>query len=292
MAVRAAALKRFGERNVRTGAPLAMLEDVLVPIFLLHRYQVEAAIKEIGGVDYTFAVRGDGQKPLVPVPAEEQRRALDAVLRTLDPAALALPEPLLRLIPPKPPGYQRDREDFRGRTGLTFDAVAPAEAAANHVAGLLLNAERAARLVEEHAQDAKMPGLEEILERLLAATWKAPRPAGYAGEVGRTVDDAALEHLFALAMNEKAPAQVRALTWWKLEELHKWLGAQAAAPDAAQRAHFAYAAARIGQIQRNPKDWKPAPAAEIPEGQPIGMGVSALSPWICDADGDADPPLQ
>ncbi|HXZ18398.1 MAG TPA: zinc-dependent metalloprotease [Candidatus Acidoferrales bacterium] len=283
MTVRAAALKRFSEHNVRIGAPLATLEDVLVPLFLLHRYQVEAAIKEIGGVDYTFAVRGDGQKPLVPVAAEEQRRALEAVLKTLEPSALSLPEPLLRLIPPKPPGYQHDREDFHGHTGLTFDAVAPAEAAANHVTALLLDPERAARLAEGHAEDAKMPGLEEIVDRLLAATWKSARGAGYAGEVGRTVDDVALEHLFTLAMDEKAPAQVRAVAWSKLEELRKWLAAQTAGTDPAQREHFSYAAARIALFQKNPKDWKPAPSTEIPEGQPIGMGVSALSPWICDA---------
>jgi len=284
MTVRAAALKRFGEHNIRVGAPMATLEDVLVVTYLLHRYQVEAAIKEIGGVDYTFALRGDGQKPTAPVAAEEQRRALEAVLKTLDAAVLTLPESVLRLIPPKPPGFERDREDFHGHTGLTFDATAPAEAATNHVAGLLLNAERAARLVEEHAADAKMPGLEEVLDRLIAATWKSARGAGPAGEVGRMVDDAVLDHLFALAMNERTSAQVRAVTWAKLEELRKWLSAPAAGADAAQRAHFTYAAARIAQIQKNPKDWKAATAPEIPDGQPIGMGESALTPWICDAD--------
>jgi hypothetical protein len=282
MAVRAAALKRFSERDIREGAPMATLEDVLVPVYLFHRYQVEAAIKEIGGLDYTFALRGDGQKPAVPVTAAEQRRALEAVLKTLDSAALALPEQVLRLIPPKPPFYQRDREDFHGHTGLTLDALAPAEAAASHVIGLLLNGERAARLVEGHAEDAQMPGLEEIIDRLLAATWKAPRTAGYAGEVGRTVDDVALEKLFLLAADEKAPAQVRAVANWKLEELRKW-GAQQTTTDPAQREHFYYAAARIAQFQKNPKDWKPAPATEIPEGQPIGTGPSALSPWVCDA---------
>ena len=286
MAVRAAAMARFSERNIREGAPLATLEDVLVPIYLYHRYQVEAAIKEIAGVDYTFALRGDGQKPAVAVPAAEQRRALEAVLKTLDPSALALPEPLVPLIPPRPPFYPRDREDFHGHTGLTFDALAPAEAAANHVIGLLLNAERAARLVEGHAENARMPGLEEVLDHLLSATWKAPRGAGYAGEVGRTVDDVALEQLIRLAANEKATPQVRAVASWKLEELRKWLGQQAAAPDAAQRAHFFYAAAEIAQFQKNPNEWKPAPTTEIPEGMPIGMGVSALSPWVCDADGD------
>src|SRR5208282_2158946 len=219
-----------------------------------------------------------------------QRRALDAVLKTIEPGALALPEALLKLIPPKPPFYGRDREDFHGHTGLTFDSLAPAEAAANHVIGLLLNAERAARLVEGHARNARIPGLEEVLDRLVAATWKAPRAAGYAGEVGRTVDDVALENFFRLAANEKALAQVRAVASGKLEELRKWLAAQSAAPDAAQRAHFSYAAAQIAQFLKEPKEWKAAPGTEIPEGMPIGMGVSALSPWVCDADEGPDWP--
>jgi hypothetical protein len=78
MQVRAAALRRFGEKNIREGAPLATIEDVLVPIYMLHRYQVEAASKLIGGMDYTFALRGDGQMATQIVAAAEQRRALAA----------------------------------------------------------------------------------------------------------------------------------------------------------------------------------------------------------------------
>ena len=286
MTIRAAALKRFGERSIRVGAPMATLEDVLVPIFLYHRYQVEAAIKEIGGVDYTFALRGDGQKPVVPVSIDEQHRALDAVLKTLDPAVLALPEPLLALIPPKPPDYRRDREDFRGHTGLTFDALAPAETAANIVVGLLLNEQRAARLVEQDSRDLRAFGLDDVLDHLIEATWKAPRPAGYTGAVGRTVDDVVLDHMFALAANERTTAEVRAVAAMKLEELRKWLALQTAVKGAAQRAHISYAAARIAEFQKNPKDWKPQATVEVPEGQPIGMGWNALSPWVCDAGDD------
>lgn len=282
MTIRAAALKRFGEHSIRVGAPMATLEDVLVPIYLYHRYQVEAAIKEIGGVDYTFALRGDGQKPVVPVSIDEQHRALDAVLKTLDPAVLALPEPLLALIPPKPPAYRRDREDFHGHTGLTFDALAPAETAANIVVGLLLNEQRAARLVEQDSRDLRAFGLDDVLDHLIEATWKSPRLAGYAGAVGRTVDDVVLEHMFALAANQRTTAEVRAVAAMKLEELRKWLALQTAVKGMAQRAHLSYAAARIAEFQKNPKDWKPQPAAEVPEGQPIGMGWSALSPWVCD----------
>src|SRR2546427_13227588 len=87
MQVRGTALKRFGEDNIREGAPLATLEDVLVPLYMLHRYQVEAASKLVGGMDYTFALRGDGQTPTQIVAPAEQRRALAAVLATLKPDA-------------------------------------------------------------------------------------------------------------------------------------------------------------------------------------------------------------
>src|SRR4029077_154094 len=159
-------------KNIRQGAPLATIEDVLVPIYMLHRYQVEAASKLIGGMDYTFALRGDGQPPTQIVAAGEQRRALAAVLATLKPEALALPDSLLRMIPPRPPAYERGREDFKIRTYPAFDALAPAEAAAQHTLQFLFNPERAARLVEFHARDSANPSFEEVLDAVLNATWK------------------------------------------------------------------------------------------------------------------------
>src|SRR5258708_19183158 len=137
-----------------------------------HRYQVEAAAKLVGGQDYTFSLRGKGDRNPQIIPPEEQRRALAAVLNTLKPEALALPESVLRLIPPRPPGYSRTREDFRIRTAPNFDALAPAEAIANHVCDFLFNPERAARLVEYHARDSRYPGFDEVLDKIIASTWK------------------------------------------------------------------------------------------------------------------------
>src|SRR6185436_13050780 len=226
MKVRAAALRRFGENNIREGAPMATIEDVLVPIYMYHRYQVEAAAKIVGGQDYTFSVKGKGDRNPQIVAPEEQRRALAAVLDTLKPDALAVPESLLRLIPPRPAGYPRTREDFRIRTQPVFDALAPAETIADHVSGFLLNPERAARLGQFHARDAHNPGLDEVIDRVLAATWKAPAASGYAGEVQHTVNMVVLTNLMSLAANDRAANQVRAIASWKLEQLKTWLNAQ------------------------------------------------------------------
>jgi hypothetical protein len=269
MKVRAAALRRFGENNIREGAPLATIEDVLVPIYMLHRYQVEAASKFIGGMDYTFALRGDGEIPVQIVAAAEQRRALAAVLATLRPDVLALPESLLKIIPPRPPDYERGREDFKIRTSPAFDALAPAEAAAQHTLQFLFNPERAARLVEFHARDAGNPSLEEVLDAILAATWKAPEAAGYSAEIARVVDNVALYDLMALAANEKASGQVRAVASLKLEELKSWLNSQSGG-SAEQRAHRFFAAAQIAQFQKDPKQLDLTPPSEPPDGPPIG----------------------
>src|SRR2546421_2234851 len=272
MKVRAAAMNRFGENNIRDGAPMATLEDVLVPLYMYHRYQVEAAAKLVGGEDYTFSLRAKGDRNPQIIAPEEQKRALYAVLDTLKPENLALPESLLRLIPPRPPGYGRTREDFRIRTFPTFDALAPAEAFANHVCDFLLNQERAARIVEFHARDAQQyPPFDDVLEKILTATWKAPARAGYQGEIQHVVNMVVLNDLMALASGERASNQVRANAEFKLEILKNWLRQQTdLTRDDNQKAFFVYAANQIKRFQDDPKKMNLTKPNDPPDGQPIG----------------------
>jgi hypothetical protein len=238
---------------------------------MLHRYQVEAASKLVGGMDYTFALRGDAQTPTQIVAAAEQRRALAAVLATLNPEVLALPEPLLKLIPPRPVGYPRGREDFKIRTSPAFDALAPAEAAAQHTLQFLFNPERATRLVEFHARDAANPGLDEVFNQIFTATGTWSRSPGYPGELGRVVDSVALYDLMVLANDAKALVQARALAATELDRLKQALAAAAATEqDPAVRAHFFFGAAEIEQFQKDPSKLNLTPPSEPPDGPPIG----------------------
>ena len=269
MKVRAAALQRFGESNIRTGAPLATLEDVLVPLYMFHRYQVEAAAKVIGGVDYSFALRGDALTAVKPVPAADQRRALDAVLATLTPEALALPESLLKLIPPRPPAYSASRENFRRHTSPAFDALAPAETAASHVVSFLFDPARAERLVEAHDFDSNNPGLDEILDKIIVSTWKAKPSSGYSAEIQRVVDQTVLYDLIGLAADSNAANQARAIATLKLEELKDWLSSAGGADESWRAAYF-YAAEQIKLFQSDPKKFDLTKPAIPPDGQPIG----------------------
>src|SRR5437870_2709281 len=278
MKVRNAALARFGENNVREGAPMATLEDVLVPLYMYHRYQVEAVAKLVGGEDYTFSLRGKGDKNPQIIAPEEERRGLAAALDTLKPENLALPESLLKLIPPRPPGYARTREDFRIRTYPTFDGLAPAEAFANHVSDFLLNQERAARLVEFHARDSRNPGFDEVLDKILDATLKARMQIGYHAEIQHVVNMVVLNDLMALAAGERASNQVRAIAEYRLEIMKNWLRQQTdLTRDENQKAFLLYAANQIKRFQDDPKKMNLTKPNDPPDGQPIGTDWWMLS---------------
>jgi hypothetical protein len=270
LTVRAAALKRFGLDAIPVGRPDSELADVLVPLYLMHRYQTEAAAKEIGGLDYRYAMRGDGQEVTAIVSAAEQRKALMAVLRTLSPETLTLPEALLRLLPPVPPGYPRTRESFAAFTGLAFDPVAAAESAADLTLTLLFNPQRAARLVEYHARETNNPGLDEVLNEVLKVTWQAPRANGLAGETQAAVESATLEGLLGLAASPQTSPEARAIARFEVTGLKKQLSVASNLSREGQ-AHRAAALARIGEFERDPVKFVPMPPVDAPPGMPIGQ---------------------
>lgn len=272
LAVRARALDQFSEAAIREGAPMALLEDTLVPVYLFHRYQTEAAVKVIGGQTYTYALRGDGQTPTTPIPAAEQRRALAAVLKTIAPETLAVPDRIAALIPPHPAGYERTRESFNTHTGMTFDVIGAAETAAGQTISLLLDPERAARLVSYHGEDPSQLGLGEVLDRLFVATWKSRAASDKLAAVQRSIADVALNDVMSLAANEHAATEVRAIALLKLTELKNWVTVQApSAADEQQRAHLLFAAAQIRKFEQEPAQvLKPTDPLAPPPGAPIG----------------------
>lgn len=286
LAIRGAALTRFGENVIRPGRPLATIEETLVPTYLGHRYQVEAVAKSIGGQNYTLAVRGDGQLPVQPVPAAEQRRAIDALLAALQPSVLRLPDALLALLPPRPAGFEATRELFTRRTGLAFDALAPAEAAATLTFGAIFHPQRANRLHQQHVRDPQLPGLDEAITRVLDATWQRPAPDTIDGEIQRTVNYAALGQILRLGANSAAGPQVQAIVAQQLTALRDRLASASNGPGIApaQRAHLAHGQRLIQRFLEEPKEFEPPPQPAVPPGQPIGSDACDFdapfaTPW-------------
>ncbi|GAB4055141.1 zinc-dependent metalloprotease [Spirosoma litoris] len=279
--VRRMALSNFSEKKIPVGTPMATLEEVLVPMYMFHRYQVEAASKVVGGQTYTNALRGDGQPVVSTVPVQEQKRALDALLATIDPAFLAVPKSILALIPPHPFRYDPNpREVFKRRTGLSFDPMAAPEAAAGMTLQMLMNSERVSRLVAQSAVDPTQLSLESMFDQLLGATWYKAEPTdSYQAEVKRLTDKLVLQKLIDLANNQEGTSQVRAVALLKISQLRTKLAAPATNPKVA--AHRLFALDQIRRSEGNVADVKPTNAQLPPDGMPIDTGQDWLAP-ACD----------
>lgn len=288
MRVRRAALAKFGAENLAAGEPLASLEEVFVPVYLHHRFQLVAAAKLVGGADYRHAVRGDGQSAPQAVAGERQRRAIAAILDTLSPAALDIPESALRVLVPRAPEQPRSRELFATRTGPVFDALGAAATAADLSVRALLEPERAARLVDQKRRNASLPGLGEALDALVDRTFgESAALSAREAEIGRVVQRVVVDRLSALASDASVPPWVRGRVDLALAGLLQRID-QLEPLDGGERAHLDSLAAEIGRHLARPspaRDLAPVARPE-PPGEPIGggfeieaLGECGFEPW-------------
>lgn len=268
--VRAAALAHFGEKNIPMGTPMFELERVLVPLYLAHRYQIEAVSKVIGGVEYSYAARGDGKVPNKMVAPEMQREALASLLSTLQPDFLALPEKIIEKIPPPPVGYNRGREYFQIHTGLTFDPIGAAESSANTSIEFLLNPQRLTRIVEQHARNEAQMDLFELFDALMNAVGAKAGQTGLEQEIGRMTEKLAVAHLLGLAGDQSIMQQVSAAAMYQVKLLANKYSAKV--DGKAQAAHYLYLNEMINHFFDDPSEYKTPEIPSLPDGSPIGCG--------------------
>jgi hypothetical protein len=268
LAVRKKGMEQFGEEAITNFTPLAKLEDVLVPLYNYHRYQYEAVTKLIGGINYNYSVRGDVNqiKPTI-LSNTIQQKALDAAINCLSASTLVIPERILQLIPPRPPMYYGIGELFDKRTGMSFDALAAAEALSDFELGFLFNVERANRLVQNKAR-ANTIGFDNVVDAVLKNTWYANMPNGLEGSIHRQTQQLVLTWLMGVGQSTEANYEVRAICNDRMKELKTKL-TNLAKTDLAHKAHYEYALERIN----NPKDIiLPSPTTMAP-GAPIGCDL-------------------
>lgn len=262
--VREIALQRFSERNIRIGRPLATIEETLVPIYLLHRFQIQAVGKLIGGQYFNYRLRADGQADARPVAVARQQQAIDALLATLDPAVLSLPQSLVDAITPRVPNNPKSRETFAGTTGMNFDALAPARSSVALTLQVLLDPTRAARL-----ERAGSIGFDAIAQGILSASWYAEPGSGIEAAIQRQTNMQVLYGLMALAFDEGADGDVRARAYASVAELQEWLSGRSSR-DRASRAHYRFAEQEIRRLMDNPDAIEKLIPPTVPPGSPIG----------------------
>jgi hypothetical protein len=262
--VRQVALKNFGIHTIKTGEELFKLEQILTPIYMFHRYQTEAASKLIAGIDYRYASKGEVNIENKMVDGKIQKLALNALIKTLQADQLAVPESILKLLLPPPEASFRNREHFTSRTGLNFDALGAAEVAARDTLKLLLNSQRANRLIEQHARNNSIPSLDSVLQTIIDQTWDKKWNDSYYVEVQNSINTAVLSEIINLAANESSSPQTQAITKQKLIDFSKTLKKQKSAL-AKQAVRDIQKFIQEGKVIINSK---PQPS---PPGSPIGM---------------------
>ncbi|GHG04283.1 zinc-dependent metalloprotease [Thalassotalea marina] len=270
--VRQKALADFGLNSIPEGTPLSEIEPVLAPIYNFHRYQVEAAVKSIAGLNYSYQVKEIGVPSEMSVTSgAEQKRALSALLNTLSPQVLTLPQHIIDVIPPKAYGYYRDRESFASNTGLAFDPISAAEASAKHTLTLLLNSSRLARLAQQAANNETIPSVEALLSELSTNTLKQKPASGHQLLVQQRVNQQVVEHLLSLWHNKSLVSEVRAAVLAELEHMQDWFEDYSESKKYRElNAHFALLARQIEFSLEHREPAVPASKVKLPPGSPIG----------------------
>ena len=247
-AVRRVLIEKFDERAIKPGEPMYLLNMRFAHVYLHHRYSLEGLVKYIGGMDFTYAVRGDSQTPTTVVPAAEQRRALTMALDELEPVRLAVPARVMALIPPAPAGGDQSLEWIGSAGGTSFDQISLAGGLATEVIEGILERERAARLVMFNARDAANPSLDEVVRTLVNRTWGAtPSANGGHQALRRAVQQVVLNTLLDRAGDKQAMAEVRSVCAMHLDLLKNRLSA-ASGGSPADRAHRAAAVRDINRF--------------------------------------------
>ena len=267
--VRKFAINRFSLDNIKKYDAYTSLEDVFVPLYFYHRYQTEAVSKMIGGLDYAYAVKGDAPLAVKQLDPSEQRRALEALMKTVDVQNLKIPSQVLELFPPRAMGYRRSRESFKSKLGVAFDPFGAAATASDLTFSFILHPERASRLIANKSMNDKQLDLDEVFDVLFEHSFKKTHKNDQDTQLQQVVNEQLLNNICHLLVSDEIYPQVKASGFKKLKELLTYLENNKA--KGAQGEMDVYWAETIRKFIKNPstKDTKAAP--KIPDGSPIGM---------------------
>jgi hypothetical protein len=268
LSIRRNSIENFSKDNIKSNQPYSVLEDVFVPLYFLHRYQTEGVIKVIGGLDYTYAIKDDGNTIVKRIPGKLERKALVSVIKTLSIEELAIPKQLLNLFPPRAFNYGRTRESFKSKTGVAFDPFGAVETASAMTLGLLLHPERVTRLVQHKSLDSSQLGLVEVLDDLIANSFQKSYKDSYYQELQNIVNYQVLNHLFHLSSNKDMYWQVNAIVNDKIDKINTLLNNSK--KPGIQKIYHKDMIKMISNFKKNPTKFKKPITPKIPDGSPIG----------------------
>lgn len=269
LAVRKMAIQNFSADNILKNEPFTKLEDVFVPLYFFHRYQVEAASKMIGGLDYSYAVKGDGQNIVKPIDPKLEKEAFQSLLKAIDVETLKIPKNILALFPPRAYDYDRNRESFNSEMGVSFDALNAASTGTELVVKFLFHPERANRMVQQKAIFKDQLGFDEMLDELFEKTFKQNDTDSYSNEIQQNINNVVLQEILSLSVNSNTSFQVKSIILAKIKLLNEWLIKNQTESNKIYQNGYAQI---IDSYFKESSQFKKATVTEIPDGSPIGSG--------------------
>ena len=261
--IREKAISNFSEYNIKKGEPFSKLEDLFVPLYFMHRYQTEAVIKLIGGMDYNYSTRGDGQLIVKDLEYKIQNDALLSVLKSLDAKHLTIPKNILNLFPPRAYGYPSNRESFKGRTGVSFDPFSAAQTASEFSINLLLNTERLNRIKVQSSINSSRFNLNKLFDDILSSTFGKNHKDEYLNEIQHIINTNILTYLLKITIDKNAFVQVQ-------NTANKYINLISNNYFKSSKVHYEDYQFIIKDFKINPESYKGKISKKIPDGSPIG----------------------
>ena len=262
--VRSIALKNFSDHQLRVGEPYSVLNDRLVPMYFLHRYQAEAIVKLIGGVDYSYGVKGPIPFEIATVAVETQKEALTAMINSLSSEVLAIPKSLLKQLPPTAFGYSATRESFRAQTGRVFDVLGAPASLGKGIMQMILNPERVSRLIQQKALDANQLSFDQLANELTKSIFKKQYRDSYHQAIQTQLKESYLNVLFGLHAKNNTTASVKAINFGVIKRIENGLKKNTLEP------HRAYYINKIKRFLEYPEAYEVQKTPVLPDGSPIG----------------------
>ncbi|WP_405368178.1 zinc-dependent metalloprotease [Nonlabens sp. Asnod2-A12] len=267
--VREIAMNQFSIHNIKSGEPLSVLEDVFVPVYFAHRYQVEATVKLIGGVEYGYLTKEESQN-FKAVDVTLQREALQSILRSIEPETLKIPSSVLQLFPPRAYGYGRTRESFKSETGVSFDALNAAATSVDMTFDLLFHPQRMNRIATQNS--TRMSGnndnyldLSTVIKGVSEIVFDSNNGIdSYETSIAHRSQELFLNHLMNLIASTRTNIEVKAAARNELNSIEKELNKR----DSFENQLLS----QIKNFNMHPELFKVKQLPSIPDGSPIGCG--------------------
>jgi hypothetical protein len=261
--VRDLALKNIDLDNLVDGESYDRIEDILVPIYMLHRYQIESAAKAIGGVDYLYFVKNKNNDKVKFVDSKLQKESLKSLLNVLNPKNLVLPNNLIQILSPRSFRNPRTRENFESNTGVTFDYINASSSIINHTFTFLMNPERINRIYQQNMFGENILMLDDYLTIISNSIFSNNRMSPYESSINKNTSSLFLDHLFLTFNNSNTNDLSKSVILSSIMNTKEKLSSNL-------NDYNSFLVNKINGFIDNPDKYIPVEKTKIPDGSPIG----------------------